>query len=101
MANSMALIASAVDPWPFAPRNFRPIRLAVQLTPTTPALLLPTAPIVPLACVPWLLSSMGLHVLVMALKPCVPAAHVIERPPMFTVNAHGALHTLAARSGCR
>src|SRR6267378_5066974 len=99
MVISMALMAPAVEPLPPESRNFAPMMLASQLTPTTPTPLLPTAPIVPDTCEPWLLSSSGLHVLLMALKPCVPAAHVIKSPPMFTMNAVGADQTLAARSG--
>ena len=34
--------------------------LTFQFTPTTPTPLLPTAPIVPETCVPWLWSSNGL-----------------------------------------
>src|SRR2546427_11587523 len=99
MANSIALMAPAVEPLPLASRTFAPMMLASQLTPTTPTALLPVAPIVPDVCDPWLLSSSGLHVLLMALKPCVPAAHVIKSPPTFTVNAAGADQTLAVRSG--
>src|SRR5712691_5137777 len=94
----MALIAPAVVPLPLASRNFEPMMLAIQFTPTTPTALLPTAPIVPDVCEPWLLSSSGLHVLVIALNPCVPAAQAIARPPTVTVNAAGADQTLAARS---
>src|SRR5437773_1983382 len=98
MVNSIASIAPAVDPLPLASRNFAPMMLAIQFTPTTPDPLLPRAPIVPDTCDPWSLSSRGLHVLVMALKPCVPAAQLIV-PPMLTVNAVGADQTFAARSG--
>ena len=70
-----------------------------QLTPTTPSALLPAAPIVPETCVPWSLSSIGLQVIAMALKPWLPAGQVIGTPPMVTVNADGADHMLAARSG--
>ena len=52
MANSTAAIASAVVPLPFASRNLMPISWVVQLTPTTPMPLFPTAPIVPETCVP-------------------------------------------------
>src|SRR5712691_9655246 len=89
-AKSMALIASAVVPLPAEFRNFSPMMRVVQFTPTTPTPLFPTAPMVPETCEPWLLSSRGLHVLLMALKPWVPAA----QPPI----PPGLLHTLAARS---
>src|SRR5215831_567043 len=96
----MALTASAVEPLPLAFRNFAPMMLVVQFTPTTPTPLLPAAPIVPETCVPWLLSSIGSHVMVKALKPCVPAAHVIFTPPTVTEKLVGADHTFAARSWC-
>src|SRR5216683_1919926 len=99
IANSIALIALLVDPIPVESRNFAPIMAAVQLTPTTPRLLLPTAPIVPDTCVPCWLSSNGLQVLVIALNPWLPAGQVIAAPPIFTVNALGADHTLVAKSG--
>src|SRR5438128_9277623 len=98
--NSIALIALATVPLPVASRNFDAIMLAVQFTPTTPRLLLPTAPIVPATCEPCPLSSYGSHVFVIALNPCVPAAHVIVRPPTVTVNAAGADQTFGARSEC-
>ena len=40
-------------------RNFKAMIETDQLTPATPWPLLPTAPIVPETCVPWLLSSIG------------------------------------------
>ena len=52
-ANSIALIAPARLPPPFALRNLSPMMLATQLTPATPVPLLPTAPMVPETCVPW------------------------------------------------
>src|SRR5436305_11803614 len=60
-AQLIALIASLVEPEPFAFRNFRPVSLTLQLTPTTPVPLSPTAPIVPETCVPWSLLSAGLQ----------------------------------------
>src|SRR5262249_10283754 len=90
-AKSIAVMASAVLPEPPASRNLRPIKVTVQLTPTTPAPLFPTAPIVPETWLPWLLSSRGSQVRVMTLKPWVPAA----QPPI----PPGLLQTLAARSG--
>ena len=66
------LMALAVVPPPPALKNLSPMMLAVQLTPTTPTPLLPSAPMVPETCVPWLLSSLGSQVLVIALKPRVP-----------------------------
>src|SRR5262245_15916952 len=99
MANSTALIASAIVPLPLASRNLMPITLAIQFTPTTPSPLFPTAPIVPETCVPWLWSSIGLQVIAMALKPCDPAGQVIGTPPIVTVYGAGADQTLAARSG--
>src|SRR6267378_549270 len=74
--------------------------LAVQFTPTTPRVLLPAAPMVPDTCVPWPLSSRGSQVLVIALKPCVPAAQVIVRPAIVTVKDVGADQTFALRSAC-
>src|SRR5262245_51701533 len=99
MANSMALMASEVLPEPLESRNLTAMMLAVQLTPATPLPLLPTAPIVPATWVPWLLSSRGKQLLLMALKPWVPAGHETVKPPMFTLNAVGADQMLAARSG--
>src|SRR5262249_24097937 len=96
----MALIALAVVPVPVASRNLEPMMLAVQFTPTTPRALLPTAPTVPETCEPWLLSSAGLQVLVIALKPCEPAGQVMERPPMLTEKVAGADQAFALRSGC-
>src|SRR5438874_12997222 len=96
----MPLIASPTLPLPLASRNLIPIDCVTQLTPTTPSALLPDAPIVPDTWVPWLWSSMGSQVIVMALKPCVPAGHVIATPPMVTVKADGADHMLSVRSGC-
>ena len=72
--------------------------LAVQLIPLTPTPLLPTAPIGPAVWVPWLLSSAGLQLFVIALNPCVSAAQEIVRPPTTTENADGADQTFAARS---
>src|SRR5262245_10858282 len=95
MAKSIALIASAVDPDPEESRNFNPMMRVVQFTPTTPAPLFPTAPMVPDVCVPWPWSSIGLHENVIALKPCDPAGQVIERivvPGNVTVNCDGAVH---------
>src|SRR2546422_5971773 len=100
MTNSIALIASTSVPVPSALKAFDAMMLAVQFTPTTPRLLLPTAPIVPETCVPWPLSSGGSHVFVIALKPCVPAAQVIVWPPLTTEKDVGADQTFAARSGC-
>jgi hypothetical protein len=98
MVNSIALIASEMLPLPLELKNLAAMMLVVQLTPTTPMLLLPSAPIVPDTCVPWLLSSIGSQVLEMALNPCVPAPHVIVVPPIVTVKLDGADQTLAARS---
>ena len=95
----MALIASDVLPLPLELRNFSPIMLAVQFTPTTPKPLLPTAPMVPATWVPWEWSSIGLQVLLMALNPCVPAAQVMTTPPIVTEKAEGADQMFAARSG--
>src|SRR5258708_36647519 len=95
----MALIASVVVPLPAELRNFKPMILVVQFTPTTPAVLLPTAPIVPETWVPWLWSSMGSQVFVIALNPWVLAAQVTLVPPTVTVKPAGADQTLAARSG--
>src|SRR6476619_6177949 len=103
MAKSIASTAAAVLPLPLASRNFNPMRRVVQFTPTTPVALLPTAPIVPDTCVPWMLSSLGSHDWVMALYPCEPAAQEIVAPlppASFTLNAVGADQMLAARSGC-
>ena len=60
-ANFRGVAAAAVPPDPLPLRNFKPIRLVVQFTPTTPAMLLPTAQIVPETCVPWYWSSIGIH----------------------------------------
>src|SRR5262245_15592096 len=98
MTNSSALIASAVVPVPLASRNFDAMIRVVQLTPTTPLPLLPRAPIVPDTCVPWPLSSHGSHVLVIALKPCVPAGQVMSWPLMVTLNAAGAVQMFPTRS---
>src|SRR5436190_24355918 len=98
--NSIALIASATVPDPVALSDLDAMMLVVQFTPTTPRVLLPTAPIVPATCVPWPWSSKGSQVLVIALKPCVPAPHVIVWPPMLTLKGAGADQTFAARSGC-
>ena len=83
------------------------MRLAVQLTPTTPIPLFPTAPMVPAVCVPCPASSIGLHIAAVllaanaiALKPWLPAGQVALCPPRVTVNAEGADHMFAARSGC-
>src|SRR5438094_284794 len=106
MTASIALIASDVVPRPLASRNFAAMMFAVQFTPATPLLLLPTAPIVPDTCVPWAWSSYGSHRLsgggfVIALKPCVPAGHGVVWPLIVTLNPPGgADHTLAARSEC-
>ena len=59
-----------------------PISCVVQLTPTTPTPLPPVAPIVPETWVPWLWSSIGSHVSVMALNPWDPAGHVTVAPPI-------------------
>src|SRR5262245_23851183 len=67
IAKSMHSMASAVFPLPDAERNFSPMMLVVQFTPTTPELLSPLAPIVPEQWVPWLLSSSGVQVLLTAL----------------------------------
>src|SRR5688500_13586929 len=103
MAKSIALIASEVKPEPLTPlMNLSPIMLAVQFTPVMPIPLLPTAPIVPATCVPCAsLSSglKGLQVLAIALKPWLPAGHVMTSPPTTTENADGADQMLAARSG--
>src|SRR5262249_60919253 len=96
----MALIALAVVPVPVASRNLEPMMLAVQFTPTTPRALLPTAPTVPETCEPWLLSSAGSQVLVIALKPCEPAGQVMERPPMLTENVAGARQTYTGKYRC-
>src|SRR6266516_4775751 len=96
----MAFTASLVKPDPDALMNFSPMMRVVQLTPVTPTPLFPTAPIVPDVCVPWPLSSAGLHENAIALNPCDPAGHVIGLPPTVTVNAAGADHMFAARSGC-
>ena len=100
IANSMPLIASAIEPPPSALRNLMPMIRVVQFTPATPSWLLPTAPMVPATCVPWLWSSIGSQVRRMALKPWVPAAQVTGTPPTLTVNAAGAVQMLAARSSC-
>src|SRR3989442_11233661 len=89
MTNSIALIELASVPVPSASRNFDAMRLAVQVTPVGPRLLLPTAPTVTETCDPWPWSSQGSQVLVIALKPCVPAAHVIVWPPLGTGNDSG------------
>ena len=94
IAKSMPLIAASTVPLPLESRNLIPISWVIQLMPTTPSALLPDAPIVPETCVPWLWSSIGLQVMAMALKPCVPAGQVIGTPPMVTVNAAGADHML-------
>src|SRR5512134_2716822 len=52
-------MASDELPDPAAFRNLSGMILTFQLTPETPAPLLPTAPIVPATWVPWLLSSNG------------------------------------------
>ena len=65
-ANSIARIPLATVPEPVESRNRSPIMLVVQLTPLTPAPLLPTAPMVPETCVPWSFWSIGLHVFVIA-----------------------------------
>ena len=100
MVNSIALMASEASPRPGAVRNFAPIMLAVQFTPTTPTPLFPTAPIVPETWVPWPLSSRGSHKLVMALNPWLPAGQTMGSPPMFTMKVLGADQTFAAKSGC-
>src|SRR5262245_48531010 len=103
MTKSTALIESASVPLPIESRNFDAIILVVQFTPTTPRALLPSAPIVPATCVPWPLSShtsTTSHVLVIALKPCVPAGQVIVVPAMVTLNDAVAVQMFAARSGC-
>src|SRR5436309_13690058 len=104
MTNSIASIASESVPLPLASKTFEAMMLAVQFTPTTPRPLLPTAPIVPETCVPWPLSSAGLQENAIALNPCEPAGHVIvladDPEPQVTVKAVGAVHMLAARSGC-
>src|SRR5436190_16702634 len=96
----MASTASPIEPEPPASRNLRAIRRVVQLTPATPTPLLPAPPIVPATCVPCLWSSIGSHVVAMALNPCDPAGHVIVAPPIVTENADGADQMFAARSGC-
>src|SRR3981081_689704 len=96
----MASMASPTEPEPDASRNFSAMIRVVQLTPVTPMLLFPTAPIVPDVCVPWPASSAGSHEDVIALKPCDPAGHVIGPLERVTVNVAGADHMLAARSGC-
>src|SRR5262249_30493415 len=72
-AKSIAVMASAVLPEPPASRNLRPIKVTVQLTPTTPAPLFPTAPIVPETWLPWLLSSRGAPVASEDIEPVGPA----------------------------
>ena len=95
----MALIASAVVPLPLASRNFTPMMLAVQLTPTTPTPLPPSAPIVPDTCVPWPLSSIGSQSFVIALNPRLYCGQEIVWPPMVTLKVPAACHTFATRSG--
>src|SRR5215467_2100723 len=56
---SKQAMAPSVVPCPLASKNLQDISLTFQLTPTTPTLLFPTAPIVPPTCVPWPLSSIG------------------------------------------
>jgi hypothetical protein len=51
-AKRTAAMASATVPLPVASRNFRPMSLVVQLTPTTPRPSLPDAPMVPATWVP-------------------------------------------------
>src|SRR3954447_21664277 len=99
ITKSSALIALLTDPTPLESRNFAAIRRVVQFTPVTPTPLLPAAPMMPDTCVPWPLSSIGRHVLVIALNPCVPCAQLTARPPTVTVNGAGADHTLLTRSG--
>ena len=64
-------IASAVLPEPVALRNLHAMSRTVQLTPTTPTALFPTAPIVPATWLPWpgLASSMGLESLLAVSMP--------------------------------
>ena len=57
-AYRIALTASAAEPSPFEPMNFRPITRTRWLTPVTPTPLSPT-PTVPATCVPWPWSSAG------------------------------------------
>src|SRR6266568_3274793 len=91
-AQSMAETAPLVEPEPLALRNLSAISRVVGLTPITPRPLFPTAPIVPETCVPWRLSSIGSHVAVMTLYPCVPPGQ-----PLSCVALD---QMLAARSGC-
>ena len=62
-------IASLVGPDPEAFRNLHAMRRTVQLTPTTPTPLFPTAPIVPATWLPWSLSSKGLESLLRVSMP--------------------------------
>src|SRR5262245_64953673 len=103
ITNSIALIESASVPLPVASRNLDAMMLVVQLTPTTPVPLLPSAPMVPATCVPWPLSSKTSSMpqdFVIALKPCVPTGQLIVWPAMTTENGAGADQLFAARSGC-
>src|SRR5262249_2194436 len=100
MRNSMAATASVVEPPPLLPRNLLPMIEPTRLTPETPAPLFPDAPMMPDTCVPCPASSIGSHVLLIALNPCVPSAHVICCPSMFTTNEVGADQIFPARSGC-
>ena len=99
-AKLIAKIAFDVLPLPSAARNFNGNTIPVQLIPVTPLPLFPAPAIVPATCVPCPLSSMGIHVFVIALKPRVPAAQVTVPVPNATVNSRGALHTFADKSGC-
>ena len=70
MRYSTHCIASAVDPLPPEFRNLHPIMETSQLTPVTPRLLSPTAPIVPAVCVPWPWSSIRFPSFEIAFQPC-------------------------------
>ncbi len=71
-------IALALVPTPSGPFALHGMIWTLQLTPTTPMPLLPTAPTMPAVNVPWPLSSIGSHVIGFekVFNPCVPCGQV-------------------------
>ena len=94
-------IASAVVPEPEALRNLHAMRRTVQLTPTTPRPLFPTAPIVPATWVPWWLSSMGSESLLAVSMPKQSSICPFPSSSIPLLLQSGSLRNMFAdRSGC-
>ena len=77
------------------------MRRTAQLTPTTPTLLFPIAPIVPATCVPWPLSSMGSESPLTVSIPKQSSAWPLPSSSVRLPLQSGSFRNMfAARSGC-